>query len=86
MDPPEDTHPDWRCPVCAAMERALSRSTYWSNLPKVASAWIDSLLARLKQSLRYRTELPHEHAAEPGPLHGHCKGKLGWRCRPANTS
>ena len=37
MDPPEDTHPDWRCPVCAEMESALSRSTYWSNLPKVAS-------------------------------------------------
>jgi rubrerythrin len=32
MDPPEDTHPDWRCPVCAVMEATLSRRSYWENL------------------------------------------------------
>jgi hypothetical protein len=37
MDPIEDTHPDDRCSVCIAMESALYHSTYWQNLPKVAS-------------------------------------------------
>jgi len=32
MDPPEDTHPDERCPVCAVMEATLSRRSYWENL------------------------------------------------------
>jgi len=37
MDPPKDTHdthPDWRFPVCAAMESVLANSQYWQNLPK----------------------------------------------------
>jgi len=32
MDPPEDTHPDDRCPICAAMETTLSHRPYWENL------------------------------------------------------
>jgi rubrerythrin len=35
MDPVEDTHPDDRCPICAAMEAALFQGDYWKNLPKV---------------------------------------------------
>ena len=34
MDPVEDTHPDERCRVCAAMEAALFQGDYWQNLPK----------------------------------------------------
>ena len=34
MDPPQDTHPDERCLICAAMEAALLRGDYWQNLPK----------------------------------------------------
>src|ERR1700691_1584845 len=32
MDPIEDTHPDERCPICAAMEATLSHRPYWENL------------------------------------------------------
>ena len=32
MDPIEDTHPDDRCPICAAMETTLFRRPYWENI------------------------------------------------------
>jgi hypothetical protein len=32
MGPIEDTHPDDRCPICAAMETTLFDRSYWENL------------------------------------------------------
>jgi hypothetical protein len=32
MDPIEDTHPDDRCPICAAMETTLFHRPYWEDL------------------------------------------------------
>ena len=29
MDPAEDTHPDDRCPICAAMETTIFHRPYW---------------------------------------------------------
>lgn len=32
MGPVEDTHPDDRCPICAAMETTLFHRPYWENI------------------------------------------------------